>query len=152
MLPADELEALAESIREVGLLEPLVLTADGQLLDGRNRLAACQLAKVEPTTTVYEGDPVDYVIGKNTARRHMNTGARAMATAVMLVADGRRQNGRWLRGTLDSEGSFDSWKVAMRHAGVVLDVTPDIAPLVIAGGRSLDLAYREAKAARDDAR
>jgi N6-adenosine-specific RNA methylase IME4/ParB-like chromosome segregation protein Spo0J len=36
-----DIEALAESIRIVGLLHPVVVTPDGQLIAGRRRLAAC---------------------------------------------------------------------------------------------------------------
>ncbi len=42
MLGADDLAELAADIAERGLLHPIVLDADGRLLDGRNRLAARQ--------------------------------------------------------------------------------------------------------------
>lgn len=38
------IEDLADSIREFGLQEPLVITKDGYLLSGHRRLAACKLA------------------------------------------------------------------------------------------------------------
>ena len=40
-LADDELRALADDIRQNGLLNPIV-TLDGAILDGRNRLAACR--------------------------------------------------------------------------------------------------------------
>ena len=96
MLPEPELAELAESIRANGLRNPIVLTPDGLILDGRNRAAACERVGVAPTTTVYEGDDLaEYVIDANSSRRHMTTGARAMATALVLVEDGRRINGKW---------------------------------------------------------
>ena len=42
MLPEPELAELAESIRANGLRNPIVLTPDGLILDGRNRAAACE--------------------------------------------------------------------------------------------------------------
>ena len=82
MLGEAELAELAESIAENGLRNPIVLTPDGLILDGRNRSAACERAGVSPTTIVYEGDDLaEYVIDCNSSRRHMSTGARAMATA-----------------------------------------------------------------------
>jgi ParB-like chromosome segregation protein Spo0J len=44
-----ELRALANDIKANGQLEAIVLY-DGKVLDGRNRLAACELAGVEPRT------------------------------------------------------------------------------------------------------
>ncbi|WP_413471415.1 ParB N-terminal domain-containing protein [Streptomyces sp. MB09-02B] len=55
MLSADELNDLAESIKTEGQHEAIVLSANGVLLDGRNRLAACEIAGVEPRFTTYTG-------------------------------------------------------------------------------------------------
>lgn len=49
MASAEELDELAASIATVGLIHPVVLTPQGLVLDGRNRLAACEKAGVEPT-------------------------------------------------------------------------------------------------------
>src|SRR5262245_44342023 len=79
MLPEAELSALSEDIKQNGLIHPIVLDAEGLLLDGRNRLAACELAKVEPKTVTYRGlDPLHYVVSANLARRHLNETQRAM--------------------------------------------------------------------------
>ena len=83
MLDADELEALADDIAVHGLMEPITLYEDPDLglvlLDGRNRLAACRLAVVEPTTKLYDGaDPIQFVVSENIHRRHLTTGQRAM--------------------------------------------------------------------------
>ena len=60
-----------------------MLDAEGTLVDGRNRRAACRLAGVEPrSTTLPDGaDPVAYVLSANVARRHLSPGQRAMAIA-----------------------------------------------------------------------
>ena len=128
MLPEPELAELAESIRANGLRNPIVLTPDGLILDGRNRAAACERVGVDPDTTVYEGgDLAEYVIDCNTSRRHMSTGARAMATALVLAADGRRGEGRWRRGSVDIGGSANigDWRARLKEAGAVLDHSPD---------------------------
>jgi len=86
MLGDEELHELAESIKREGLLVPIVLDADGRVLDGRNRLAACQIAGVKPRFTTYEGlDPVGYALTVNIARRHMSKGAMAMVAALASV-------------------------------------------------------------------
>ena len=39
-----EIQALAESIRDRGLLEPIVVTSDGRIVSGHRRYAACKIA------------------------------------------------------------------------------------------------------------
>jgi predicted RNA methylase len=76
MLSDEELDSLAVDIKAQGLLHPLVMYK-GVLLDGRNRLAACKIAGVEPKFTQYEGEsPVSFVIGVNIQRRQLNEGQR----------------------------------------------------------------------------
>lgn len=76
MLPEAELRELSKSISAEGLLNPCV-RQKGVLLDGRNRLAACKLAGVEPRFVEYEGDsPVSFIIGVNLNRRHLDRGQK----------------------------------------------------------------------------
>lgn len=157
MLGEDELAELVESIRANGLRNPIVVTTDGLILDGRNRAAACEAAGIEPTTVVYEGDDLaEYVIDCNVTRRNMTTGARAMSTALVLAADGRREGGRWKRDSLTNGSSSDSaddsaWLKALRQAGVVLDYRPDLAPFVVDGTATLHDAYQQADHVRRSA-
>lgn len=81
MLPPDELQRLADDIASRGLLDPVVLL-DDMVLDGRNRYAACLLAKVTPDFVEFTGDDaLGYVIAKNLHRRHMNESQRAAVAA-----------------------------------------------------------------------
>jgi hypothetical protein len=49
MMSATEIQALATSLREIGQQEPIIVSPDDEeLYDGRNRLAACELAGIEP--------------------------------------------------------------------------------------------------------
>ena len=129
MLPADELDELTASIAANGLRQPVVITPDGLVLDGRNRWAACRALGLEPEVAIYEGDDLaEYVIDCNTTRRHMTTGQRAMASALVLADDGRRENGRWKRGS--TEGISDirnsTHREALSQAGVILDYAPSL--------------------------
>lgn len=93
MLAADELAELADDIKVRGLLQPIVLDADGRVLDGRNRLAACEIAGAEPWFQTYDGDDPDgYALAVNIARRHLTTGARAI-----IAAKAARLNGQSIR-------------------------------------------------------
>jgi hypothetical protein len=157
MLSGEELERLAADISENGLNNPIVLDGEGRILDGRNRWAACEMAGVTPETVVFDGDDVAaFVLSQNVARRHMSTGAQAMATALVLVDSGRRENGRWKRGSVptDNRGTSvsDKWEQSMRYAGVILDHVPDLAADVVTGALSIDAAYREAERRRDAGR
>lgn len=156
MLSDAELGELAESIAENGLRNPIVLTPDGLILDGRNRAAACERAGVEPATVVYEGDDLaEYVIDCNSSRRHMSTGARAMATALVLLDAKGRENGRWVRsrgpkvGDISEFRNNSTWREAVSQAGLILDHSPDLAEQVVSGGMALDAAYKRACDARD---
>lgn len=82
MLPEDDLRALADDIKVNGQHEPVVLW-DGQVLDGRNRLAACELAGVEPRTRTITScpDPLAFVLSANLHRRHLNESQRAVLAA-----------------------------------------------------------------------
>ena len=78
----DELQDLADDIKEHGLLHPIVLDADGVLIDGRNRLAACEIAGMKPLFTSLNGhDATAFIMSANIARRQMTKGAIAMVVA-----------------------------------------------------------------------
>ena len=63
LLADAELRELADDIQLRGLLQPVVVFR-GQILDGRNRLAACEMARVAPRFTEWPGggSPVEWVI------------------------------------------------------------------------------------------
>jgi ParB-like nuclease domain len=91
LMPDDELDELAEDIKNHGQQNPIVLSVDGQLLDGRNRVIACERAGVEPKTrTLTGGDPVAFIISMNLKRRHLDTSQRAMiAVGIANLSEGR---------------------------------------------------------------
>lgn len=73
---------LAADIAENGLIEPIVVYR-GQILDGRNRLRACEMAQVEPRFDEWDGSgsPLTFVLARNLHRRHLNESQRAMIAA-----------------------------------------------------------------------
>jgi N6-adenosine-specific RNA methylase IME4/ParB-like chromosome segregation protein Spo0J len=85
LVEGPEFADLVADIREHGLHEPIVMFED-RVLDGRNRLRACEAAGVEPTFTVYQGDdPISYVVSLNLRRRHLNESQRAMVAAKLAT-------------------------------------------------------------------
>lgn len=84
-MPPSDLRALADDVADNGLHDPITLTPDGLLLDGRNRALACVMAGVVPDTVVHEGDPVLFSLSKNKHRRHMTADQVAMAAAGLVT-------------------------------------------------------------------
>jgi hypothetical protein len=97
MMGSAELQELADDIKANGLRDPIALF-DGMVLDGRNRMAACRLAKVEPRFQVVETvSPLTYVISANLHRRQLTASQRA-AIAVeampMLREEAKARQGK----------------------------------------------------------
>ena len=81
-LPDKDLQDLADDIRQNGLRDPITLTPDDLLLDGKARWDACGIAGVEPRTIIYDGrDPIAFVLSKNKHRRHLTASQKAMIVA-----------------------------------------------------------------------
>lgn len=86
LLDGPELAALAADIREHGLRQPII-EHEGMILDGRNRFAACRMAKVMPTLEPFTGsDPVAFVVSANIHRRHLTESQRAMLMAKLRAS------------------------------------------------------------------
>lgn len=76
MLEEAALVDLAADIAAHGLRQPIILL-DGAVLDGRNRLAACQRANVEPHFVQFDGgDPYAFTWSLNGARRDLTADQR----------------------------------------------------------------------------
>lgn len=84
LMEGQELDALVEDIREHGLREPIIITPDRTILDGRNRYRACLLSGAEPRchiTNIPESEWASYVVSLNLKRRHLTESQRATVAA-----------------------------------------------------------------------
>jgi ParB-like chromosome segregation protein Spo0J len=152
MLPDDELAELAEDIKENGLIHPIVLTNDGeQIVDGRNRLAACRLAGVEPQFERLNGqDPAAYITASNINRRHLTKGQQAMLRAMLYPEPKPGERTDLLIDSTGANVPFD--KALLSRARLVLKYgRDDLARAVVAGVEPLTEAFAKAKARRDAA-
>jgi hypothetical protein len=103
MLDGTDLQALADDIKSNGLRNPIVLYHDA-VLDGRNRLRACEIAGVTPSfrkwIPVPGTSPITYVVSLNVHRRHLDASQRAMIAADLIpmyeveAKERQRQGGR----------------------------------------------------------
>ena len=150
-LSEDELGALADNIRASGLHQPIT-TYKGAVLDGRNRLKACQRAGVEPRFVEYEGDdPIAFVISTNMFRRHLTLEQRAFAAAKLATL----KVGRPTRDENAPTGAISQVEAAqalgvsrgsVQAASVILDKgAPELIALVEAGKTSLSAAETVAR-------
>ena len=139
MLPDDELDELAADIQLRGLLQPIVLSADGTvLIDGRNRLEACRRAHVQPAFVNLNGeDPLGFILASNVTRRHLSKGQRVMATSMALRVSGKTQQQAAKETRLSQQ--------AISNANVVLDWAPELGDAVLNGATPLDYAYQQAQ-------
>lgn len=151
MMTRDELNALAVDIAANGQREAIKVTADGQIVDGRNRFEACRLVKIEPLVELFDDDPWTYSRSVNLWRRNMTTGQRAASCAISLASEGKRSDGRWAYGSVpdaddENNGSVTSgWQQRMKEAGFILDWLPELLYDVRDGDIALDAAYKKAK-------
>jgi ParB-like nuclease domain len=161
MLTKEELNELAADIKANGLRQPIALDKDDQVVDGRNRLAACEIAKVKPEFTKLNGvDAEAFILSQNLARRHMTPAQRAMVVAMMHPDGAKAGRGEKAEGArkLARSGQFPMvTATSLKSARRVLRLCPDLAPLVLSGAKSLESAYVEAKnreelAASDEAK
>ena len=141
-LPEGELKALSKDISAHGQRDPVIVLVDADgsrsLLDGRNRVAACKLADVEPSVREVSiqdiGEPVAYVLGKNIYRRHLTKQQRAMAVAMLYPDKGRGQTPKHL----DFAAEY------LRQVRTVLQDNIETARRVLADELPLGIAYRAA--------
>lgn len=145
-LDKDELHALADDVKERGLLHPVVLDPQGRVLDRRSRLTACDIAAVEPVFVTYDGnDPSGYVLSANLRRRNLTRGQAAMISVrarsgseQQLRSDPERTTRSVSEQTGLSLGRISQANTVLQHAADLVDA-------VINGAMGLDEAYDTAR-------
>jgi ParB family chromosome partitioning protein len=152
LLDEQELTALAIDIDENGLQEPIVRFM-GLVVDGRNRLAACALAAVDPEFREWEGDEEDlvaWILSKNLHRRHLTTSQRAAIAARLAgrPSDGSGHDpGKFAGVPTQAEAAklLGVSERSVRDARVVLERSPELLAKVQAGEVSVSAAAAEVR-------
>lgn len=92
-IPAKEFEELVQSIKELGLLEPIIINQAHQILDGRHRYRACQQLGVKVPTAQLEDvlgvkfgsvTEAQFIFDANYHRRHLTDDQRIALSTVFL--------------------------------------------------------------------
>lgn len=105
MIEGSAYEEFREDIRMHGLRVPIAILPDGTILDGRNRLKACEEVGIEPIFEIVNTEsPMAYVLSANKHRRHLTSSQLAMIaadevpklrhSAIENMAEGGRSAGR----------------------------------------------------------
>jgi hypothetical protein len=141
MMPEDELAELAEDIKANGLIHPIILDADGLVLDGRNRLRACEIAKVEPRfERLDDRNPRDFITSVNLNRRNLSNGQKAMAYAILHPEPEKGGRGK-LSSLGESLGiSRGAAQNLLSEARKILKHSEDLAQDVLHRGTHFDVA------------
>jgi hypothetical protein len=122
MMTQEELSDPATDIKANGLIHPIVVDKDGVLIDGRNRAMACEIAGVEPTTALFDGDdPRAYIISNNISRRHLTKSQQAMAVAMVYPVPEKGGKGKRSRIQEGLDEPRKTFQNRLSQARIVMD-------------------------------
>ncbi len=150
-------QALKEDIKTHGQLEP-ILYWKNMLVDGRNRLRACEELNIEPREVelMDETDPVAYVISHNLHRRHLTESQRAMVAGKLAklkhgeVGNGRKVDGQICPSTKEASKMLNVSEGSTKHAKkVIADGASKVQQAVVQGELPVSVAAEFVKAVPD---
>lgn len=153
---------IVNDIQAHGLIQPITLH-DGMILDGRNRYAACRMAKVEPRFENWSANghsPTEWVLSINFHRRQLTIGQRA-AVAVsalpMLEAEAkeRQKQGKEIIPDPKDKGQSRDKAAALANvspryvsdAKKIKEEAPEVFKQVQSGEKTIPQAKKEIEAA-----
>jgi hypothetical protein len=152
MLSDPELAELGEDIKKNGQINPIVVRGN-EVLDGRNRLAACRAAGVDPIITEFHGDdPIAFIVSANLRRRHLTGSQRAMIAAELSnLKRGRPKKENVGIRTLSASAAADLLDVSrgtVQEARAIRKADPALADEVRRGETSVNAAKKKIELAQ----
>jgi len=152
MMPDNELAELAEDIKANGLLSPIIVDDGGVLIEGRNRLRACQMAGVDPRFEELNGrDPISVIRSANLLRRNITKGQQAMAFAFLYPEPGKGGRGK-KSAALNSAETAEFSSRRLNDARSILHHSDALAHDVVAGRMRFDEALERVEKAKQQSK
>ncbi len=154
MMGEAELASLAADIKQHGLLNPITVDREDRILDGRNRMRACEQAGVKLVTEIFAGaDPLSFIISQNLHRRHLTVSQRAaIADHLAMMSHGGDRKSEEIKSQKCELISREDAAAKMRVSPRALDQArsirvraPEVAKKVESGEITLAEATRELK-------
>ena len=129
-MAAEEFDALKADIAEHGVLIPIELDEDGNVLDGHHRLKACEELGITdyPTITragMTEAEKVLHAYTLNTARRHLTREQKAEAVKDLLRRDPSISDRRIAAAVGVTHPTVGKYRRQLEGGGQVVKVTTD---------------------------
>jgi N6-adenosine-specific RNA methylase IME4 len=150
LMEGAEFDALVASIKANGLRTPITLRGRA-ILDGRNRYRACQVLKINPTTTPLAPgvDPLRFVVDANINRRHLDESQRGSVAARIANMPQGQPKGKPANSPVTQGDAAAMLNVSERTvraaAAVHKTAIPEVAALVDAGRLGVYVAADVAK-------
>lgn len=157
LMDPDELASLAASIETNGQRDPIIMgRVNGAktelLVDGRNRLKACEIAGVEPRfeTIEFEDDEaIKAFIADKSEHRNISRAQKAMRLALLWPEPEKGGKGKRSKILEGLDGNRKGWQDRLSQCRSVWRFSRELALAVRDGTAKLDEALVKVKAARE---
>jgi ParB-like chromosome segregation protein Spo0J len=150
MMTGQEFTELVADIKANGLVNPIIRQGD-TLIDGRNRMAACERAGVTPRFTEFTGDdPTAFIISANIHRRHLKESQRAIIAgriANMKLGDNQHtKEGALIEAPISqpqAAAMLNVSRASVQRAAAIERDAPELAQQVLEGKMSVHAAKKQ---------
>jgi len=156
LLEGAAFDALVQDIRTYGLREPILVDADNQIIDGRNRLRACAAAQRLPRFELWSGDdPTALIISRNLHRRHLSESQRALIAArLATLGEGRPSRTASIEAVPKSQSQaaelLNVGRASVQRAREVIERgSPEVIEAIERGDLAVSAAATELRAGRN---
>lgn len=134
-----------DDVKRHGQIEDAWRDKDGLVLDGRNRVRACNDLGIEPRFLTYEGDdPIGFVVSMNIARRHLGDFERAaVACKLASLPNHRPKKGARVRSLTQAQAA-EALDTSERSIQLVKATMRDGDPAIVEAGMRGDISITAA--------